>query len=212
MSTFLKILIAACLVGAVLIARQLDTSTDMTYDIAPQKVMDTLVTTGLPPMVFGSDPKFQRNSPAPGLIEWKVSSDGPRKLRLQAQVKPVSATRTTVVVSVLEPTADELKKAGVGGAGALLEMYRVAMAEKIDATLTNRPFNISKTYPAMQEATVANFAAIARDLDDFSKKKAREDDANIAQAYEDEAAGRPPRRGWAQELGPHPHNPAQQRR
>jgi hypothetical protein len=63
------------------------------------------------------------------------------------------------------------------------------MNERIASALERRPFEMSRIYPVMGVATLANINAIMAQFDRASEQYKRSSRANIEKAYRDEARG-----------------------
>lgn len=161
------------------------------YQVPLAEARQSLLATGLPPLVFGSvPPPWEVRSEGSDVV-WIVRQDGAELFRYIAHLSEENgATRVSV----------ELMGARSGPAGNVAErlarrpeirdLYMAAATEQIGSALEHRPFEMSRLYPKMTAATIGNMGALqasATAAADASEAEAR---ANIEKAYADEAAGR----------------------
>jgi hypothetical protein len=126
--------------------------------------------TDLPP-VFGSNAPGVEMLNRPTEITWIVRNDGSEFMRYIATLSDAGEGRTRIVL--------ELKGAKAGRAGnveqrfaenpSIKNLYLVAMEERIASTMQGRPLDMTKIYPALATATVANLGNIRKSLDEAAK-------------------------------------------
>ncbi|WP_275187229.1 hypothetical protein [Bradyrhizobium sp. CSA112] len=151
-------LVAACSQGAV-------------YPVPLDRARQILCTTDLPP-VFGSyapDVEIQANKPSE--VTWIVRKNGYELMRYIATLSVAGEGRTRVGL--------ELKGAKGGPAedverrlaenSSIKNLYLMAMEERIASAIEGRPLDMTKSYPALRAATVANVGNIRKSLDEAVK-------------------------------------------
>ena len=146
-----------------------------------------------PPMVFGREEvDFAIAENRPDEIVWTAGRGSMPRLRLEATLSADSATSTRVTVKavLVEHAPGPTQKPGVRSVGTVLALYKAAMEEQIDATLTHRDFNITALYPTLAAAEAANIGTISNQMDAAGEAYRKRDEDNIKKAYADEAAGR----------------------
>lgn len=152
----------------------------------------TLLATGLPPFVFGSEEPAWEVIDGGSEVSWIVRRNGAELFRYVARLEEAGAGATRVKV--------ELKGAESGPAGnvaknlsehpRIRDMYLVAINERIASALEHRKFQMSRIYPAMSAATLENMGSLRASVDQAAAASEKQEQDNIAKAYADEAAGR----------------------
>jgi hypothetical protein len=145
---------------------------------------------GLPPIVFGTDmPDSVVDASDPSKVVWIVKKNGKEMLRMVAELTPVSAESTRVRVSAVGATegpfgnvADKLVKNPT-----VANLYVAGMEERVAATLEDRDFQITRIYPAITAAGVANIGTIHQAGQRAIAAGRKRDSDNIAKAYANEA-------------------------
>ena len=162
------------------------------FKVPIAEARQTLLATGLPPLVFGSEPPaFDVRADGASEIVWIARRDDAELFRYVAHLTEAGGGATRVRV--------ELKGAQGGPAGdveqklsekpEIRDMYLVAMNERVASALERRPFDMSRIYPAMTAATVANMGSLQSSVDQAAAASERQERENIEKAYRDEAAG-----------------------
>jgi hypothetical protein len=162
------------------------------YQAPIAEARQTLVATGLPPLVFGSEEPPWQVRDGGSEVAWIVSRNDVEIFRYVAHLEEAGPAATRVKV--------ELKGAQSGPAGnvaqrlaehpQIRDMYLVAINERIASALEHRRFEVTRVYPAMTAATMANIGALRASADEAAAASERQDRANIEKAYREEAAGR----------------------
>lgn len=162
------------------------------YQTPVAAVRQTLLATGLPPFVFGSEDPAWEVRDGGSEVDWIVSQDGAEIFRYVAHLEEDGPTATRVKV--------ELKGAEIGPAGnvakklsehaQIRDMYLVAINERIASALEHRDFEMSRVYPSMMAATMANMGSLRASADEAAAASERAARENIAKAYREEAEGR----------------------
>lgn len=163
-----------------------------TYQAPIAEARKTLMATGLPPQVFGSEEPAWEVRDGGSEVDWIIKQNGGEILRYIAHLEEKGPAATQVKV--------ELKGAESGPAGnvaqrlaqqpKIRDMYLVAINERITSALEHRDFDLTKVYPAMMAATMANMGNLRASADAAAAASEKSDRDNIAKAYADEAAGR----------------------
>ena len=173
------LLLSACSQGAVV------------YHVPLAEVRRTLLATGLPPYVFGTnDPAWKVRGDDDG-VTWIIHQDGAEIFHYTAHLKQVDAQNTQVELELVgskhAPTGDAEK--GMKEHPAIRDMYLVAIRERIDSALEHREFQIARVYPALGGATLENIGGLRKSADAAAAASERMDRENIEKAYRDEANG-----------------------
>ena len=122
------------------------------YDRPVAEVRSALADTDVPMHLFGSQsPDIERLTDDPANIQWKVVLNGSEVMRFVATTEADGPERTRVVVSVEGAQSSKFGDVGqrLKSKPMIRALYRQTMSEAIDARLTNRPFDITTTYPTM---------------------------------------------------------------
>jgi hypothetical protein len=162
------------------------------YKLPIAEARQTLLATGLPPLVFGSEEPMWEVQDAGSDVIWIVKRDRAELFRYTAHLSEEDGGGTRVSV--------ELKGAESGPAGnvaqrlaekpEIRDMYVVAIKEQVAAALEHRDFNMARLYPAMTTATLANMGNLQASASEAAAASEAANRANIEKAYADEAAGR----------------------
>ncbi|MDQ0464160.1 hypothetical protein QO010_001931 [Caulobacter ginsengisoli] len=162
------------------------------YKVPIAEARQTLLATGLPPLVFGSDEPMWEVQDAGSDVIWIVKRDRAELFRYIAHLSEEEGGATRVSV--------ELKGAESGPAGnvaqrlaekpEIRDMYLVAIKEQVAAALERRPFEMARLYPALTKASLASIGSLQASADAAAAASEAQDRANIEKAYADEAAGR----------------------
>jgi len=168
------------------------TDSGKAYDQPIDTVHRALEAVEQPPVFGDGHVDFAVDANRPDKITWTVGQGGIARVRLEATLSADSATSTRVRVEA--HLAGDRPSPGqapvLQSQETVLALYKAAMAERIDSTLTHRDFNITAVYPQLAAATAANIGTISRQLDEAAAASRKRDEDNIKKAYADEAAGR----------------------
>jgi hypothetical protein len=137
------------------------------YPVSLDRAQQILSKTDLPP-VFGSyAPSVQIRANKPSEVTWVVSNNGSELMRYIATLSEAGEGRTRVGL--------ELKGAKGGPAGdvekrfaenpSIRNLYLVAMKERIASAIEGRALDMTKIYPALGFAAVANMGNLRKSLD-----------------------------------------------
>jgi hypothetical protein len=151
------------------------------YSVKVDRAQRILLKTGLPP-VFGSNPvNVEARAYKPTEVTWIVSNDGSELMRYVATLSEAGEGRTRVELA--------LKGSKGGSAGdvekrfaenpSVRNLYLVAMKERIASAIEERSLDMSKIYPALGAAVVANMSNIRRSVDEAAKASEELDRASI---------------------------------
>ena len=168
-------------------------SKDTYYDIPEHKVSWTLDKTNLPMMVFGDralNAKHWRVDAATSM--WALLSKDKDKgnvelLRLSATTR-ADGKGTRVHVEVLPPESsvhDQVVQ-GLKENGAYGDLYSAALAEQIDAKLTNRDFAIANISRATARVTLAALPHLRESFDNEAAEYDRRKQEDIDRVYANE--------------------------
>jgi hypothetical protein len=141
------------------------------YPVTLDRAKKILAKTDLPP-VFGSNaPSVQVQAYKPLEVAWIVSNDGSELMRYIATLSEAGEGRTRVAL--------DLKGAKSGSAGdvekrftenpSVKNLYLVAMKERIASSIEGRALDMSRIYPALGVAVVANMSNIRKSADEAAK-------------------------------------------
>ncbi|WP_157087981.1 hypothetical protein [Bradyrhizobium jicamae] len=157
------------------------------YRVPIAQARQDLTKADLPPFVFGSQPlDVQVRGSIDSQIAWIVRRNGEELFRYIAQLKAEGDAATRVKVK-LEGAGKYAQK--LSDKPEIRDMYLIAMEEQVAATLERRPFEMTRIYPAMSAATVANMGALRSSVDQAAAASEQAARKNIEKAYRDEAAG-----------------------
>ncbi len=161
------------------------------YQTPIAEARKVLVATGLPPFVFGSEePAWQVVDDGTD-VSWVVQRDGAELFRYVAHLKEEGpgATRVKVELKGVESGPSGNVAKSLSEHPAIRDMYVVAINEQIASALQHRPFDMTRVYPSLTVATIANMGALSASADEAAAASERQDRENIEKAYRDEAAG-----------------------
>jgi hypothetical protein len=141
------------------------------YPVPLDRARQILLKTDLPP-VFGSNaPSVQIRASKPSEVTWIVSNNGSELMRYIATLSEAGEGRTRVGL--------ELKGTKGGSAGdvekrfaenpSTRNLYLVAMKERIASAIEGRPLDMTKIFPALGFAMVANMGNMRKSLDEAVK-------------------------------------------
>ncbi|MDB5429967.1 MAG: hypothetical protein JWP35_1083 [Caulobacter sp.] len=164
------------------------TEQGVVYKAPIAEARQTLLATGLPPLVFGSQPPdVEAQADGSSQITWIARRNGEELFRYVAHLSGEGDGATRVKLEM---------KAGANYAQKLAEhpkiadMYLVAMDEQVASALEHRAFNMARIYPSLTAATMENMGGLRASVDQAAAASEKSDRDNIAKAYADEAAGR----------------------
>ena len=164
-------------------------SADRLYPVPTQRVRQVLDRTDLPIMVFGHRAVTAKHWRADADTSmWAVlSSTDIELLRLSAKTV-AEGEGTRVHVDVLPPesslhdeVAEAFKQHAEHG-----NLYRSALAEQIDATLTNREFSMRNIAAAAALVTLSALPHVREAMDNAAAKFRKQDQDTIDRAYANE--------------------------
>ena len=141
------------------------------YSVPLDRARQILSKTDLPP-VFGSyAPSVDIRANRPSEVTWIVSKNGYEIMRYIATLSEAGQGRTRVGL--------ELKGAKSGPAGDVEQrfaenpstrnLYLVAMGERIASAIEGRSLDMTKIYPALGAAALANMGNMRKSLDEAVK-------------------------------------------
>lgn len=140
------------------------------YPVSLDRARQILSKTDLPP-VFGSAALSLQIQSKPSEVTWIVSQNGSEMMRYIATLSDAGKDRTRVAL--------ELKGAKGGPAGdvekrfaenaSIKNLYLVAMGERIASAIEGRALDMTKIYPALAVASLANMGNIRKSVDEAAK-------------------------------------------
>ena len=145
----------------------------------------------LPPVFGSNEPDHHMDSSDPNAVAWILTKDDSEIMRFTAELAPEGQAKTRVTVTATAPTESPYGNMAqrLADHKEIGDLYVTAMTEQIAARLEGRPFDITKTYGAMFNATRANIGAISREMDAGAEADHKREADNIRRAYAEEAAG-----------------------
>ena len=162
------------------------------YRVPIAQARQELTKADLPPLVFGSQPlDVQVRGSIDSQIAWIVRRDGEELFRYIAELTAEGDGATRVKVKLegaqgrTENYAQRLAKHP-----QIRDMYLIAMEERVAATLERRPFEMTRIYPAMSAAAVANMGNLQSSVDQAAAASAQLARKNIEKAYREEGLRR----------------------
>jgi hypothetical protein len=157
--------------AAIIIAVYSEGDRGPVYPVAPDRARQILSKTDLPP-VFGSNPvTAQVQSSKPTEVIWIVSNNGSELMRYTATLSEAGQGKTAVALELKGskggPVGDVEKRFAENP--SVKNLYLVAMKEKIASSIEGRALDMSRIYPALGAATVANMGNIHKSVDEAAK-------------------------------------------
>ena len=165
---------------------------DSVHAVPIGEARKVLESTGLPPLVFGSnEPQVAVRPEGPSRIVWILHKDGAEMMRYVASLSPDGETSTRISLDLVGATQGKFRNTGerLAQNGAIRHLYLVAIEERIASALERRPFDSSKIMPATAAAAAANIGRISQDMDRMAEADQRRQRENIERAYRQEASG-----------------------
>ena len=162
------------------------------YAVPIGEARQVLAQTGLPPLVFGSNPPdVAVRAEGPSGIVWILHKHGAEMMRYVAELSPDGDAATRISLDLVGATEGPFghTEERLAQNGAIRNLYLVAMEERIASALERRPFDGSKIMPATMVAAAANIGRIGEDMDRIAEADRRRERENIERAYREEAAG-----------------------
>ena len=162
---------------------------DPFYPASPDQVAKILDQTGLPMMVFGAraaNAKHWRVNAATTM--WALESDSHVELLRLSATTIVEGKGTRIHYDVLPPESsvrDQVAQ-GLKENGAYRDLYRSALAEQIDAKLTNREFAIQNISVDAARVTLGALPHIRESMDNAEKEYQRRQQEVIDRVYANE--------------------------
>lgn len=164
-----------------------------TYPVAAKDARATLLLTEPPLYLFGSEvAKAMVSRDGDGTVRWLlVDRLGTGMITLVARTEEAGAKQTRVTVSVEAPPGgrhDEVEKR-LKENPAIVDFFKAAMAEQIDATFEKREFDMMAIQGQMVAAAMAVAPSIQAQAVEAARRSNAEDRSNIEEAYRREAQG-----------------------
>ena len=149
--TILFALLPALLLGAC-------TDYGPVYKVPVERARQTLAKLDLPPVFGSNNPSVQIQANKAPEITWIVSHNGSEIMRYVATVKEAGEGRTRIgLVLKGERFSNNL---------SAKNLYLVAMEERIAAAMESRALDMSKIYPALSFAVMANMGNMRKQIND----------------------------------------------
>ncbi len=179
--------IGAAIASAVLLAACAQQA-GVVYKAPVAEARQTLMATGLPPLVFGSQPPdVEVVANGASEIDWIARRNGEELFRYVAHLSGEGEAATRLTLE-MKPGADYAQK--LAEHPKIRDMYLVAMDEQVASALEHRKFNMARIYPALTAASMENMGGLQASADEAAAASEKIERDNIAKAYADEAAGR----------------------
>lgn len=162
---------------------------DPFYAAPPDQVNKVLDRTSLPMMVFGeraATTKRWRVNAATTM--WAIENDSHVELLRLSATTTAEGKGTRIHYEVLPPDSsvrDQVAQA-LKENGAYRDLYRSALAEQVDANLTNRKFAIANIATATARVTIAALPHIRESFDNAEKEYQRKQQEVIDRVYANE--------------------------
>jgi hypothetical protein len=162
---------------------------DPFYAASPDQVSKVLDQAGLPMMVFGeraASAKHWRVNAATTM--WALQSDSHVELLRLSATTIAEGKGTRIHYDVLPPDSSVRDQVAQGPKenGAVRDLYRSALAEQIDAKLTNREFAIQNIAAEAALVTLAALPHIREGMDNAEKEYQRRQQEAIDRVYANE--------------------------
>ena len=145
----------------------------------------------LPPVFGSNEPDVSVDSSDPSQVAWVLRMKGSEMVRFVAKLESEGQASTRVKLSLAGVTDGPFGNVEqrLKDHSEVRDLYLVAMNEQISSTLENREFDATKIMAATVRATAANIGTISNQMESAGKAARERDEANIRNAYADEAAG-----------------------
>ena len=163
---------------------------DRVYPFPVQSVSETLDETGLPVMVFGDKIDNSRHWRLDkNTSVWALdNAEGDEYLRLTAKTA-AEGKGTRIHYEVHGPEGQNHNKVekGLKENSAFIDVFRAALAEQVDAELTQRPFNITNISASAARASLSQIGNIRAAMANAAKQQQQDANDTINGAYERES-------------------------
>jgi hypothetical protein len=164
-------LIFIAVLAAIVVAIFSGDSGPPVYPVALDRTRQVLSKTDIPP-VFGSNPiEVQIQANKPSEVVWIMSHNGSELMRYTATLSEAGQGKTRVALelkgSKSAPVGDVEQRLAANP--SIRNLYLEAMKERIASSLEGRALDMSKVYPALGAAMVANMGNIHRSVDEAAK-------------------------------------------
>jgi hypothetical protein len=134
------------------------------YPRPAAEVRELLGTVEVPLYMFGSshDTDAVIDSSDPAKIVWKITADEARIMTFTATLQPDGDNRTRVALDLEGARSGRFGdvQARFAKKPEIKTLYLVSMTEAVDSTLDGRPYDITRTYPALIAAGTVNAGAM----------------------------------------------------
>lgn len=134
------------------------------YSVPLDKARQVLLRTELPPVFGSASPSFRTWASKPTEVNWAVSRNGDDLMRYTATLSEAGKDKTRVVLELKGSSKDVEKRFAENS--SIKNLYLVAMGERIASSIEGRPLDMSKIYPALAVASIANMPNMQRSLDE----------------------------------------------
>ena len=129
------------------------------YNRPPEQVRELLGTVEVPLYMYGNTAETEATLDAsdPTKIVWKVRADDHPLMSFTATLSPEGESKTRVAMDIKGTDVGKFKRVGgfLAKEKEVRSLYLVTMTEAVDSTLEGRVFDITRTYPALMNATVS---------------------------------------------------------
>lgn len=164
---------------------------DRIYPFPIASVSETIDETGLPMMVFGERAASARhwridNNTSAWALE---NSEGDEFLRFTAKAAG-DGRETRIRYEVEAPEGENHDKlaAFLKQNSAMVDSYKAAVAEQVDAALTRRPFSMANIMGSMARGSLSQLGMMKTTMKSAGEAYQKEHDDNVEGAYERAAA------------------------
>ena len=165
------------------------------YPLPSSEVLSRLRASEVPLMPFGGSAADSMTlQKGANSVVWVILDENDHELlRLVAQIAPGDqSTRVWTDVAPPEGIRHEAVAKGIAANPSIAAFYRAIAAEQVDSALSQRRFDLTRTYGPMMAATLANLPRLGKTFgnDAAASDKASRD--TMQRAYDDEAKGQWP--------------------
>ena len=140
------------------------------YPVSLDRARQVLSKADLPPVFGSAAPSVQIQASKPGEVTWIVSNNGHELMRYVATLSEAGKDRTRVALELKGskgPAGDFEKRLAENA--STKNLYLVAMEERIASSIQGRPLDMTKIYPALAIASIANMPNIRKSVDEAAK-------------------------------------------
>jgi len=162
------------------------------YPVSAAEAHQLLQNTDVPRIIFGdANVEIHERDEGTSQIVWEIDEGGDEQLHFTATLQPIGANHTRVTVAVAGPDHGPhiANTKRLESSPTISNLYRRAMEEQIASVIEHRPFELTRVYPALTVAEIANLPQLSAQMDAAAADYNRRERDNMENAYAKAAAG-----------------------